>query len=431
MLMGRRRINTEISTEGLGHLVRAYAAITTYLPQYVELEQQIVAMYNTAAKKPVTYSDISRILRTSPSAKENVARRVAWTSQHIFGLQAKCVNYPIVQHADEPKLDGSVFRSYRSPVVDQVSKSLGIDAKAVKYHTLVPKIEQTHYANRIDSVLIDAAQETVYCVKGCLASQVEANRRREPLSGGACPLLFASDRPLENVHVPTQHLRGLLLAMWSLNCAFPNMTVKGLFIVVDDPEAGWEFQAHALTYSELDLSVLKGRTTDISATQLLASSTTLKKNGIDIQSFERVANIPVKDPLSALPMDRATRSHMILNAMWVRQASSDKLSTSSMTSLGQAVEQRHMISYPADLLRHDIEDCLEQRGLVERPFGGVNAKRYALTPEGIAHILLLRRQFARDQIPLTHIDADAHILAPVRKQAALWARHHDGINVTD
>jgi len=425
-------MKSELASENLLEMVRAYAAITTYLPQYPELATQIVAAYNAAAVEPVTFEGISKILRAKSGSKEAVSRRVAWLSQHILHNQARCVSYPIVQHRDQP-INGEIDRQYHSPIVEQVATSLGLEAEPVNYNNFMPLFDNSHFVNRIDAVVVDVADEiTVYCVKGCLASQLPSGHLQMAAPVATQQLFSCWDENLKQVpqvKVPSQHIRALILASWILGSAFKGLRIVPVYVVVDDPDAGWNFQAHRLDFAKPCLQDVRGSSFDVSPYPVLESSVAYTVQGIDVSLLERVPEIPVKNPLSSLPVDRATRCNMLLNVVWASQACSERLEAITVSALRERTEELYLISYPVDLLRHDLEDCLERQNLLMRPHEPTKA--YALTPESVAHILLLRRQFARDRTAMNYSDADSNILAPVRKQAALWARHKQGINVTE
>jgi hypothetical protein len=410
-----RRRTGEAQLESLPTLVRAYAAITAYLPRFDELERQIAQAYQAAAKTPATFSSVASILGPSLRSPDFVTRRVAWVAQHVFGLRAYCVGNFILQQVDA---------QYESSLVAQIAE-FGYDPRPLHALRFIAAFEQYRPQSKIDALIVDPIERVVWVIKGSTFQQAKA-RRSTNADSVTGPFLFGpGDRPMSDVFVSNRALAGLLFAAQVVGVSFPSFDIRPMFMVVDEDPFSWHFQLHDL--SGLYLKRLSGGSLCIDDYAIRDSSVLLKRRGIDPERLEIVAPLGAKDLLNRLPADRATRSYMFLNRLWEKQAGSERLEVAKIGAIADSITKKHMVVYPRDLRRHDVEDCLERGDLIERP--RYEGRVFGLTPSGITQLLLLRRQLLAGEPNLAFTEADSHMLSAIRKQAQLWARYREGNQV--
>jgi len=189
---------------------------------------------------------------------------------------------------------------------------------------------------------------------------------------------------------------------------------------------GWNYQIHETR----DLCLRQISLDRFALDQIppLTSSVDWLKGKRDLDELQRIPEIPAKNRLNRLPVDRATRSYMILDYLWELQKDADRLVVVDVPEIAGAIRQRHLIVYPIDLRRHDIEDCLARGGFVERT--RYDGSGYALAPSGVARAVIMRQQLNQPGPYVMDVeDAEPHLLSPIRHQARLWAAYKNGDRV--
>jgi hypothetical protein len=106
--------------------------------------------------------DFSYLLSRAPQMKEEVLRKIAWASQHIFSARAWCVGQKIVLCRRGQELE--------SPLISQLRR-----LDTVLRRLISPMFSrgwgETQKQDRLDALLLNAKQDTVYLVKGASYSQ--------------------------------------------------------------------------------------------------------------------------------------------------------------------------------------------------------------------------------------------------------------------
>ncbi|PKL34052.1 MAG: hypothetical protein CVV40_00120 [Planctomycetes bacterium HGW-Planctomycetes-2] len=116
---------------------------------------------------------------------------------------------------------------------------------------------------------------------------------------------------------------------------------------------------------------------------------------------------------------------MVMNCLWAKQRlNPNKLVILGGSAINEMVEQEYSLHYPKEMRRHDLEDCLERNGYVERP--AYEGAQFALTPRGVARVLFFKRMFAGMSDVEIDEDLDHHILSHIYRQADIWAQYRDG-----
>jgi len=394
----------------LDSMIDAYASVTAYVNQIPELEMKIARAYSAVVNERAEFDSFNALLGRSYPQREQWIRHVAWIAQHSFALRAHCVGNKILLAKDHERFSPIVdqlemlgFESYRNTFSDQ-DKFLpdGVDS-----------------STRIDSVLVDVAKNRVLLIKGF---ELDAASRR----GSSMPLFDSVIGNEGALPIRAPGVASLAMASNIVRTAFRDIRVVPVAMLLDGVHEGWRFRAFSLEKS-IDLINLDA-SFDLAASEEIASSSQMQRAGIDLDELRYLPSIPASNVLNTLPVDRATRCLMMLELLWNRQREVPQhLAVLRGSELGNLMESHFHIAYPNDLRRHDIEDCLERNGLIERPAYEGNA--YALTPRGVARTLLMKRLFVGS---FEHEDADDlknHVLSHISKQSRLWAQYRAGQRV--
>jgi hypothetical protein len=398
--------------EYLDAMIDAYAAVAAYVERLPELEEKITEAYRSVCAARPEFDSFNSLIGGGRDKREQWARHVAWVSQHVFGNRAHCVGNKILLSRDG---------QFASPLIEQLSLQGYEPYKARLPSAQVLVGSPVDALKQIDAMVVDRPTNTVFVVKGLVYERATLGRLRPVV---AEPSLFAPVAPGQSqMYVPRKRIGCLGLAYAALKYAFPRLRVVPVVLVVDDPFHGWGFEAYDVTPAMTNLEECKPRS--LAEYERIASTSDLRHRGVDSDELRYLPKWALVDPFNLLPTDRATRSLIALNIIWNKQREHvDRLAVVRASAIGDMVRGKYHIEYPSDLRRHDLEDCLERGGLIERPAFEGNA--YALTPKGLARLLLARRLFEGRLEMEDDEDVRSHILNHVHRQAELWARYRSG-----
>lgn len=407
-------------------LVDAYAAVCAFIERVEELETRISQAYIEVSHTQPDFDDLSAILGHAVPAREQVIRKVAWTAQHALSGRAKCVGYKVVQQA------GS---KYMSPLIRQLEVE-GLKSRLAPLENFSRAANKRAPNKRLDALVFDPKSNAVYPIKGCSLSQVRQKSLVVHRKSPHVSLFDPKPRIVTGVEVSTASAATLVYATMVLKSAFPAIEVKPIYFVVDDPGAGWHYQAYSLDGLVLQrlpekfdpLNKLGEDFLSLDTFPVVANSLDCVREFGDIDSLSRLPQFPMSDALFRLPVDRAARCYMLLNELWKNQRKApNRIRPMSASALAKQVTRGYGIYYPNDLRRHDLEDCLLRGGLIDRP--AFEGNSFALTPRGIARLLLMKRWLAAPSDLEDDEDLRAHILSHVQRQAENWAAYWSGVKV--
>lgn len=399
----------------LDSMIDAYAAVTAYVDRVPELESKIAIAYQQVCASRPEFDSFSSILTGGTPHRERWVRHVAWTAQHAFRARAYCVGNKVLL-----KKDGQV----ESPLVHQL-RILGY--QTVGPTSWSPTREQTNELDGgglLDAMVVDAIGSQVFIIKGLAHSRAtratrEVGRHQRDLFDVGEPFdrnLFVASKKLQPLHAAYSVLRRVL----------PHVKVVPVIAVLDEPYAGWAFRAFDVSSAMRDPERKSPRC--LADYPVIKSSDALRLEGRDQDSLRYLPNWAVSDPFQLLPVDRATRCLTALNIVWNKQREyPDRLAVVRSVDIQEVVRSKHLIEYTVDLRRHDLEDCLERGGLMERPAFEGNA--VALTSKGLARLLLLKRLLLGRTEVEDDEDLRTHILGHVHRQAVLWASYRSGLAI--
>jgi hypothetical protein len=268
--------------------------------------------------------------------------------------------------------------------------------------------------DKVDALLLSSASEELWLVKGCSYSQA---RRMSPelwVNSDRASLFGMDDRFMSRLSVSGTQVRTLLAGRDLIQAAHPRLRVRACFLVLNDPGCSWHFQAHDLTAARprvwREVRVLLDRFPVVSTHRQFAEQ--FAESGQGLGGLPDWASL---DPMTSLPTDRPARSLLLLQELWGRQLNRPKrLSTARGDELAESVGRTTAVSLGRDQWRHDLEDCLERGGFVRRLPD--RPGRFAITPKGIARLLLLRQK-----LEMKHDIPTPQLLSHVTHQARLWA----------
>lgn len=410
----------ESEIEHFDHLVDAFAALVCYQDRIPQLEAKIHSQFVHLMQTRPHFDDIASLLGRRLSNSEVTLRRTAWVAQHALKSRAYCVGNLLVSSRQT-----RATRTFTSPLLEQL-QLLGFAAQHVELGETKRTSDRGLALHRIDCLLVDVANSTVYPVMGRTMSEL-ASFGYSPTLQTSDSLFAPKDREVYRIAAPAKAARTLSLATDLLRHAFPMVNVRPVFAVLADAESGWGYQLHDLS-DKITNDRLTDKAVELDSTRVIASSQQYCREGNDLDDLEYLPRWPNSNYLDLLPVDRCARSLMVLSILWGAQKQARKLVSMSISELASQVEKRFLITYTRDLRRHDIEDCLERGGYVERP--RFEASRFSLTARGVARILMFRRLSS----PTTIADSDhgvhVNFLELIQRQAERWSHYRSGVQVS-
>jgi len=405
----------EVDYNYLDKLVCAYAEITAYIGNVPELETKISSAYTQACGQSVEFDSFNGLLGTSYPASQQWIRHVSWIAQHVFAERALCVGNKIEQQRKG---------RFSSPLVGQLER-LGFEPFETMWNTTrVESFGPSKPMNCIDAIFCNRAKNTVYLVKGVTLQN--AAKRQSPAGLFPMPLFESVFARSFAMTCKGRVMATLRVAHDIVKCSFPVMRVIPVVLVADQVNQGWMFVAFDCTPAMR--STEYSNRVELSQYAELAHHEQIISAGMDLDQIRYMPSRITRDHLLHLPADRASRCLMILELLWHRQAAAgDKLATTSAADLGRKIKSCFELEYPPDLRRHDLEDCLERGGFIERP--AYEGNRYALTPTGMVRSLLMKRMFVGRSELEDDEDLRQHILSHIYRLSNLWAQYRSGIAV--
>jgi hypothetical protein len=271
---------------------------------------------------------------------------------------------------------------------------------------------------RIDALLASPTSGQVWVVKGAAYGSL---RRWNPdlwVNADAQSLFDVGDsRFMGGVRVPVRAMRSLVAARDLLATAFPGATVRAAYLLVNDPDCAWHFQAHDVTGVSGGAVQQPAGWFDLDATPVLATHRQLLRTTRNGRATD-LGELPGwggANGWPALPMDRPGRSLALLNELWMRQAGKQqRLVSVGGNELAAAVSKLHGVVLPKDVWRHDLEDCLERGRYIRRSFERPNT--FAILPKGVARAMVFRQRMSgTDRI------GGPVVAQHVALQSRLWA----------
>ncbi len=405
----RRPRMTEAGLDSVYNDVRAYAQVAGYYDKIEDLEIRISQGFSTASESEMTFEAASAILRGRLADGEGVQRRAAWYAQRVLGGRSCCVGNHVLQERD-----GKLM----SPLVEQL-KQYGLAVRDVDFTNIRDAVAPVRPKKRIEGLIIDQPCNKLTLIKGL---GIERRRLLQE------PTLF--DRNPRHAVVrraTTSAIGTLVMGEWILRSALPTVDVRCILMLVDPDLHSRDFMAIETTGTFV--KQLSGEWHSLEPNSVVGSSDLWRQAGHDLEDLALPSTLVAREGLMRLPVDRATRCLMVLDVLWSRQAGASGLAAMTVGEIAREVERRFLIEYTNDHRRHDIEDCLENGGFVERP--PYESKCYALTATGVYQGLVTRRLLSKGLAKAFDGDLEANVLGPIRKQARLWARYHGGDQVVE
>jgi len=400
-------MHDEFNWDHIDDIVDVYANAYVYGARQRDLERQITSACSSLTKSRPTMHDFGFFLDTGLSGRGVVQRRLAWASQHIFNMRAWAV---------APSLYEKRNRDFFCPMIEQL-RVLGVPVQHFNIRSYRSKLHDK--AKRwtqggIDVFLADPVEGKIVLVKGFSWSQAKqvCSDIRPARSG--LDLFDQQDRPFVRVFAKSEALRSLIAARELLSKAVPDFSIECQYVLIDDADCSWNFQAHDVT-SVSYRKLRADKIFDLDTVPCSSSTTTmLQCIGDDSDRFAKLPEWHSRDYLSLVPVDRPARAMMQLMEIFNNQeVVPSKLMSMPASVVADAVEKRWSIFYPANRQRHDMDGCLRAGGFVRRPRQKIN--EYAITPKGIARMLILKQMY----IPSPDFGPQA-LISGIQNQAQLW-----------
>ncbi len=393
----------DITWDYFDRLIEGYAAASAYVGSLPELEVKISRACSALLSSMPGIGDLSDLLS---GGNDDVARKIAWASQHIFGRRAWCVGQKVLLRRDDP-------RRVSSPLITQL-QFLGQTAVAndVEVDQEVLPGQSNPAGEKIAAMLASATDSEIFVVNGCSYSQAERWSPNLWVNSDKQSLFSSDSRFMSNLRVRRGRLATLLVARDVLKAAFPHLRVRAIFMVINDPDCSWHFQCHELEKATWDS--LREPIVNLDQFPVAATFKSFKEAfSTDGDTF---ATLPVwagENWLASIPLDRPARAIMLLNELWTRQVNKpERLVTARGADLASSVQELYGMAYNKDLWRHDLEDCLERGRFVRR----TSESTFAMLPKGVARLICLKQKFSP-----TAPHVPAMVLHHIARQAKLWA----------
>jgi len=412
---GLRPVLRDNEFQQMDAMIDVYAAISANVQRLSELEDNIATAYRQVCNSRAEFDSFNSILGRGYPKQQQWTRHVAWIAQHALGHRAHCVGQKILQQRD-----GHFF----SPMVEQLGL-MGF-GKGNGHFLDDDSLFRagTRPSQQIDAMVVDRDQGVVFLTKGLVyESATRGKTRSVPLDDSLQAPVAAMP---SNLFVQPRKLNSLSLAYNTVRSAFPRLRVIPVILLVDEIGIGWQFQAFDLT-NAMAMRCWP-QCLCLGSFELVGSSERLKAQGADLDDFRYLPSWANENPLHSLPVDRATRCLMVLMVLWLKQREMpDRLAAVSDARIADEVREAYSIFYPPELRRSDVVDCLERGGLIDRP--AFDASMLALTPRGLARILLVQRLFSGISKIEDENDIRSHVLSHVQRQAELWADYRRGLPI--
>jgi hypothetical protein len=396
-----------VSEAKLDHLVdwmNWYGHGAAILDRWDDIESIALAAYTDAVESEMSFDRLNNIIRMHARSEELLITRPAWLGQHLFKSRALCVGNRLLT---------TQRGEWQCPLVDQM-QWLGLEARPVQFPWIARSIQAYPFSQTLDALFWLPDQQTIIPLKSVPLKRLKFDGFFNP----AQLKLFPTEAQSSEAYVDSKYVYALTVAQWLLGNAFPRLTVRPHLLLVDSE--GW----HHELYETTGVSLREVFPKQHPLGKLRLRHSTICNANLLPQSPELVPSLPVAHPLDALPVTRAMRCHMMLNTLWERQATQTRLHWLSSRKLTKGIEERHLVHYPTEMKRHDIEDCLENGRLIQRPL--YHPGSFALTPAGVMTVLLMQQQL-RAPRRVTE-DLDIALLSPIRDQARFWKEYMSGQN---
>jgi hypothetical protein len=418
-------VYADMSWEQLDRLVESYAAASAYVADLRELEHRLSHAVSLVTESRLTQSDFSTLLSGRASRHEEVVRKVAWASQHCFAMRAWCVGQKLFtwktlstsprrqRNTNAP--DGLTEQQLFSPVLAQLNLLGHCPVMPASDSTpaVLPDNILVAKGERVDAVLASPGSEKIVLVKGCSYSQAKRLSPSLWVNSDKSNLFTDGPRFIAHLRVPTASVAALLQARDFLQSVLPAASVTAHYMVINDPDCSWHFQAHNLTAMPTALASTSSPTLSLDDSPVSMSFRDFPRAfGPEGEDLAHLPQWSTQDLSTVLPLDRPSRALLLLAELWTIQANKPgRLMWVRGSALAKAVEERSGIAYPKDMVRHDLEDCLERGRFIRRAANGDNT--FAVLPKGVARLLVLKHKYHR---------STAHVPSMVIQQVTLLAR---------
>jgi hypothetical protein len=323
----------------------------------------------------LTSDDLDKLLAAEAPSRDRVASKVAWTISHALDAKVWGVNLQLTSERDGLA---------SSPLLQQIERA-GVTVADCNWRRSYDSFKalRPRWQTSVDALAVSHDRRCIYLVKGATFSSVRNLQPRLAVVGGSKTLFNPGDRLLLNVHAPADALATLLLATTIVQGRFGDARVVPVFAVVDDIDAGWQFEA--IDVSDATLRMLpKKAPVCLDGFPVIASSLKFQDALREDPDFlNRTAASTAISPLYSMPPDRRARSLMILDVLRSEQAANEKeVVPVSPSRIREVVGERFDLHYPVDMARHDLLACDQGRQLIARVRG--SGPRYTATPVGLA-----------------------------------------------
>lgn len=338
------------------------------------------AIFSQARGNGLNHDDLDQLIDAETPNRDRVSSKIAWTLSHAID-DSKVWGVNLQLTSTRPSAN-----RLTSPLLNQIERA-GVTVcdsnwrrNFEHFKNLRPTWQKT-----LDAIAISSDRRTVYIAKGTTFSSLQRESRKLAVVGGGANLFTSKENLLENVSADASCLSSLLLARQLVESRFGSeqFTVVPLFVVVDDIDAGWNFEATDLRTLWLR-DVPKSGTLCIDSYPKFASSLKFVDDlRIDSDFLNRMPASNVTQPLYLMPPDRRARALMILDVLTAEQREHTReIVPLAPSTIRKLVQERYDIEYPTDMARHDLIACEQGRQLITRMRG--MGPRYTMTPVGLA-----------------------------------------------
>lgn len=308
--------------------------------------------------------------------RDRVSSKVAWHLAHEVPGKVWGVNL---------QLRSTRGQVEKAPILNQLSRA-GMANSSQNWQRPVDALRRfrSDWKNSVDAIAVSTNRSTIYIACGATYGSLKRESRSIAVSGGNTNLFTSGKRLLCNVFVPVGTCATLVLATQQVRARYPLANVMPLFFVVDDIDAGWQFEAVDLSSLVLREIPQSGRLC-IDKFEPFSSSVAHKESlAADPDHLNKLPRAwESQSPLYMMPPDRRARGLMIIDVLLKEQRANPKeLVPVEPSSIRRLVQDAFDIEYPVDMLRHDLIACEQGRRLITRVRG--MGPRYSVTPVGIA-----------------------------------------------
>lgn len=346
------------------------------------LLDKIRGVKHQLVSSPKLASDFLALRDGQLPSSDLTTHKAGWIAARVFSTRPWCVGMNLI-HSRSGQLS--------SPIVEQLAM-LGhrVDETAAQIVGRRWRNSSRPFHAKVDAVCLpNLGQKIGTVVKAISYSSLISS---DALGADAIQHEPEGGCFLKECLVPSAMVNTLVRSRELLESACPSIRWQTYLLVVGD-QYSWQYQLH--DFSNIEEEFATGDKCLIDSLFVGSSLRYREEIRKDPDFLQRVPNdtwrMSLPCMLKELPLDRYTRSMILLSSLFDHQEGEHRLAALEATELHKLMEQKFGLVYPKDMRRHDLEDCLRAGGWARRLPHRKNA--YAITHTGVSRCLVMLHKY--------------------------------------